>query len=71
MQVEPNPVREELDFARAEEAEALRRANHLKATGSYAELQAALREVDACRARVMRLQFELKSQRAHVPAEIV
>lgn len=57
------PLREALELARAEEAEALRRALNLRSRGAnYAEMQAAMREADSCHAQVTRLQIELKQQ---------
>jgi DNA-binding transcriptional MerR regulator len=56
-------LREELELARAEQAEALRRALHLRSRGaSYSEIQAAMREVDSHQANVARLQLEVRRQ---------
>jgi len=53
-------LQEELESARAVEAESLRRANHLRATGEYPELKEALRDVDHQHSTVCRLQGELR-----------
>jgi len=54
-------LKEELELARAEEAEALRRAVRLRAiAASSAEVRDAMREVEASRSRVARLQLELR-----------
>ena len=53
-------LREELESARAMEAESLRRANHLRAIGEYPELKEALRDVDHQHSTVCRLQSELR-----------
>jgi len=56
-------LKDELESARAEEAEALRRANRLRTTSaSPEELRDALREVDLQHSRVTHLQLELKRQ---------
>lgn len=50
----------ELTLARAEEAEALRRACNLRArAASYEDMQHAMREADACHSRVTFLYREL------------
>ena len=54
-------LKEELELARAEEAEALRRAYNLRSRGAaYAEMDAAMREASACHSQVARLQLELR-----------
>jgi hypothetical protein len=58
-------LKEELESARAEEAESLRRANHLRGMGDYPELKQAMRDVDLRHSTVCRLQSEL-SQRLQV-----
>ncbi|TFZ00786.1 hypothetical protein EZ313_20290 [Ramlibacter henchirensis] len=56
-------IKDELESARAEEAEALRRANRLRTTGASPEaLRDALREVDLQHSRVIHLQMELRRQ---------
>ena len=56
-------LKDDLETARAEEAEALRRANRLRTTSaSPEELRDALREVDLQHSRVTHLQIELKRQ---------
>lgn len=54
-------LQEELGLARAEEAEALRRANHLRTTGEYPELQEAMRDVDQRHSTVCKLQGLLRA----------
>lgn len=50
----------ELSWARAEEAEALRRACNLRArAASYEDVQHAMREADQCHSRVTTLYREL------------
>lgn len=59
-------TREDLELARAEEAEALRRALHLRAiSASLDEVREAMQQVDEQRARVSRLQRELQARRLH------
>ena len=54
-------LKEELELARAEEAEALRRAYNLRSRGaSYEDMQAAMREASACHSRTARLHLELR-----------
>ena len=53
-------LQEELASARAEQAEALRRANRLHESGDYPELQAAMRDVDHQHSTVCKLQGELR-----------
>lgn len=54
-------LKEELELARAEEAEALRRACNLRSRGaSYEDMQAAMREASACHSRTARLHMELR-----------
>lgn len=52
-------LRDRLSLARAEEAEALRRAHHLRAIGSRGEFLDAMRSVDATHHDVAQLQREL------------
>ncbi|MBA2961975.1 MULTISPECIES: hypothetical protein [Ramlibacter] len=53
-------VKEKLTTVRAEEAEALRRAHHLRAmSDSYAEIRAAMQDVSRIHSRVENLQHEL------------
>ena len=54
-------VRDELTNARAEQAEALRRAHHLRAMGSMRDIREAERQVDVLHSRVTSLQFQLRS----------
>lgn len=55
-----NGLKYELTLARAEEAEALRRACNLRArAASYEDVQHAMREADACHSRVTFLYREL------------
>ena len=57
-------IKQELELARAEEAEALRRAHHLRSRGApWSEVRAAMLEADVCHSRVARLQQELRSLR--------
>lgn len=59
-QVSENGLKYELSLARAEEAEALRRACNLRArAASYEDMQHAMREADACHSRVTFLYREL------------
>jgi hypothetical protein len=51
-----------LALARAEEAEALRRAHHLRAIGSRGEYLEAMRELDASHDAVVRLQGRVGSR---------
>jgi len=54
-------LRQELQDARLEEAEALRRALHLRAIGeSYERMHAAMREVEKLRSKVTHLHLELR-----------
>jgi hypothetical protein len=48
-------LKDELELARLEEAEALRRAIQLRAFGTAAQLRIAMLEVDAAHSRVVRL----------------
>jgi hypothetical protein len=50
---------ERLALARAEEAEALRRAHHLRAVGSRGDYLEAMRDVDASHHDVVNLQRQL------------
>jgi hypothetical protein len=52
-------VKEELTTTRAEEAEALRRAHHLRAIGDYAEIRAAMQDATRIHSRVADLEHEL------------
>lgn len=52
-------LRERLELAKAEEAEAQRRAHHLRAIGSRGDYLEAMRDVDANHDHVARLQREL------------
>ena len=52
-------LRDELAWARAEEAEALRRARHLRAIGSLEDIREATQQVDALHRRIASLQQEL------------
>jgi hypothetical protein len=60
-------LEDELILARAEEAEALRRAVHLRAIGSPAELNAAMGDVDVCRSRVVQLIMKMRAGREQSP----
>jgi len=56
-------LKSELETARAEEAEALRRANNLRIRGaSRAEVEQAIREASSCHAAVARLTLELRKR---------
>jgi hypothetical protein len=57
-------MQDRLATARAEEAEALRRAHHLRAVGSRGDYLAAMRDVDATHHDVARLQRELSWRKA-------
>lgn len=61
--MEIDAVRDELAMARAEQAEALRRAHHLRAMGSLRDIREAERNVDVLHSRVTSLQFQLRSLR--------
>ncbi|KQT11037.1 hypothetical protein [Ramlibacter sp. Leaf400] len=61
--IEIEAVRDELAMARAEQAEALRRAHHLRAMGSLRDIREAERNVDVLHSRVTSLQFQLRSLR--------
>lgn len=52
-------LRDELALARAEEAEALRRAHHLRAIGSLEEIHEATQQVEALHRRIATLQRQL------------
>lgn len=54
-------IQSELSLRRAEEAEALRRAHHLRGRGAaLSELKTALAEVDRCHSRINELQRKLR-----------
>ncbi|AEG93308.1 hypothetical protein [Ramlibacter tataouinensis] len=56
-------LREALELARAEEAEALRRANNLRVRGGSSEdIRAAVCEAQARRSTVARLVLELRGR---------
>ena len=57
-------VKQELEFARAEEAEALRRAYHLRNRGAaWDDVRAAMRDAEGRHSRVAQLQLELRALR--------
>jgi hypothetical protein len=53
-------LREDLESARLEEAEAVRHADRLRAIGNTAEIRQAIHEVNAQQSRVALLQLELR-----------
>jgi len=53
-------IQAQLSTLRCEEAEALRRALHLRQTGTFAEHRAAMTEADRLRAAVNALQRRLR-----------
>lgn len=64
--VEHEPLRMGLSAARAEQAEALRRANNLRARGApLAEVREAMTEVDRLQTEVNRFQRQLRDAQTH------
>lgn len=62
----PETIKIELQRCRAEEAEALHRANHLRSMGAdYADLKDAMREAEQCHAKVNALQRQLREVTYH------
>jgi hypothetical protein len=53
-------LREDLESARLEEAEAVRHAHRIRAIGDTAEIREAIHEVNARQTRVALLQLELR-----------
>jgi hypothetical protein len=61
METDPPASLERLQLARAEEADALCRAGHLRSSGgSHNDIRDAMQQVDACHARVATLQLQLR-----------
>ncbi len=52
-------LRDELAWARAEEAEALRRSHHLRAIGSLEDIREATQQVELLHSRITTLQRQL------------
>jgi hypothetical protein len=63
---EPSPLQMELSIARGEEAEALRRALHLRQMAApYSDINAAVQEAELHHARVNALRRQLRDVQMH------